>query len=152
MPSRRETLGVFLALAVAVLVIVVLFVFPGLANTSCSATVEPSSSPGHWFCSERFVLNDPEFGCGGGNLTANGTPLDTNFEGNIFSVSLYRDCIGVDNLGINASVVQSNHAVYGITLDRGPFLLTNWWNWTSPDNRTGFQWMSNSTLALLVAP
>ena len=150
MPSPRQTLGVFLATAVGVMVIVVLFVFPGFAVTRCSPNVEPSTSPGHWFCSETVILAAPPPSCPQNATSVSGTPVIADFQGDLFSVHLFSKCISPINFGLNATVKQPNGGAYDVTtwsVFEG--FLVNWWNWTSPDNQSGLQWRTNFTLAFL---
>ena len=151
-------------MAVAVGVIFVAFVYPGQAPVPCSAStwIPDNTIPvtgGHWYCSETI---EPQLTgtCGPGIGTFNGTAIWTNFDGYSFSVHLFRFCIGVNDLGLNASVTKPLGGVFNITIDRGPAYWIAWHNWTSPQNDTGFQWQPNPSVfgnpqwnvSLLIAP
>jgi hypothetical protein len=134
------------------MVIVVLFVFPGFAVTRCSPNVEPSTSPGHWFCSQTVILTLPTAGCPQNATSVNGPTVISEFQGDLFSVHLFEECIEMSPLELNASIVQPIHGLYHVTVSMGgPGFWDNWWNWTTPDNQSGLQWRGNFTLALLVA-
>lgn len=163
MPSSRQALGIFLAVAVAVVLSVVVFVYPGLPAGPCVANVEPSTSPGHWFCSIIVIPSAPSASsapsCGKWGMV-NGTPIVTNFRGYLFSVHLFGYCVGPSNLGLNASVIKPSGGVFNITISRGAAFWEDWHNWTSPENDTGFQWQPNFSVpfqygwnvSLLIAP
>jgi hypothetical protein len=150
MLSRRQTTAAVVTAAVGIVVVVVVFVIPGLVMTHCSSTVEPSSSPGYSFCSETITLPRISSGCSPGNTTVSGPAVVRDFSGFLFQAHTFAKCIGISNLGFNASVVQPNHRAYNVT-DWGFRVFIDWFNWTSPDNQSGLQWRTNYTLALLVA-
>ena len=146
MPSRGQALIVLLVMAVAVVLIVSAFVFPGFAVTACSRDVEPSTDPGHWFCSVTVTLPRPA--CGENTTVANGSTVVTNFDGKIFVANLFWKCWGAYNNGLNVSILQAPGGPYHVTHWSGGFAI---WNWTAPDNQSGLSWMSPYTLELLVA-
>jgi hypothetical protein len=148
--SVRGALAAYLALTLGVVAIIATFVLPGVAVTHCSVRVELSTSPGRSFCSETVALPRTSSGCSQGNATVSGPAVVRDFSGFRFQAHTFAKCIGISNLGFNASVVQPNHGVFNVT-DWGFGVFVEWFNWTSPDNQSGLQWRGNYTLALLVA-
>jgi hypothetical protein len=155
MPSSRSTRAVFLVTALGVAVLLAAWVVPGFAATRCAPSVEPSTSPGHWFCSETVTLQRPSGGCEPPNTTVHGPVISRDFQGYLFRAFLFSTCFADSEpatLGLNATITQPDSLIYRVTVPVG--FAPNWWNWTSPTNRSGLQWTGSVSddLGLLVAP